>query len=969
MNAYRRQSFPEQKINWLTSISLFSLTLLTACGGTGYSVYSNDGEILFENRWATLRVSPDGRNLSLTDKAMSIERLKSDETAFMLLFREEQSFPSSSVSLSGDTLTVRFDPPGTEAVFIVSADDSWIIFESLSINGPVDSLRMVNLDLNIQEQFGAVINASYDSSFAICVQALTVNINAYPVDLDGRSLYPADFVEAGLQFTRPGDSRILNATLHPQLPVEGNPRAAIIACPAASLASSLSGLETTFGLPHPELDGVWGKISDEVKISYIFVPITENDADEVIRYAKSGGFGYLVTHPFRTGGHFLIDSLKFPSGEIGLRKVVQKIHAAGLKAGLHSNTGGISTDDPYVAPLPDPGLATCESFELATDISQSATKITVTTSPVGLPDRYTYLLYGPGLHLRIGDEIIRYESYTTEQPYTFTGCVRGEYGTLAAGYRRGEPVLHLAEKWNHYTMDVNSPLLGEVTGRLADIINGYEFDWLYLDGAEILSAQGPGFYYVNRFIQELFPKIMRELMIQSSYVDNFSWHAVSRVTSNDFPFHAIRRYCEVSRLGTVKYFNDNLCPTELGWWGLVLNNPSHYSTLPEEIEYGCAKSIAFNKAISLQLYQKEFLDLHGRTGEILDIFKRYEELRLSNYFPERVKQKLRNFGYDFRLRRDESGSWYFRQVARSAGHYVHGERGRDTLTVINEFKEQPVRLRLRTAHVPADFDDSRNITLLDPRDAGKMIFTGTGALQSSLEPVDERTPGGHRSLRLKARNPEATGSSWAAHTLYYDDYIDLSGHRMPGLWVRGDSSGALLNLHIGCQSGISIDHYIDLDFRGWRYIELPRSEGARIYDYEWPYLWKHSLVSLRWSQVDRFAIYLNDIPPGGEVDCLIGPVRALHITESAITEPSISCEGRKIVFPGTLLQDEYMEYDGGENCRFFGVDGHLKHEIEVSGERLLLAHGKKSLAFGCESSSPRGGSAWITVFTEGERVE
>jgi hypothetical protein len=74
------------------------------------------------------------------------------------------------------------------------------------------------------------------------------------------------------------------------------------------------------------------------------------------------------------------------------------------------------------------------------------------------------------------------------------------------------------------------------------------FDFEKSVGAEILSAQGPAFYPVNLFVLNLIPRIKRDLMIQSSYVDNFTWHAVSRVTSNDFPSHAIRRYCEVYTL-------------------------------------------------------------------------------------------------------------------------------------------------------------------------------------------------------------------------------------------------------------------------------------------------------------------------------------------------------------------------------------------------------------------------------------
>ena len=105
-----------------------------------------------------------------------------------------------------------------------------------------------------------------------------------------------------------------------------------------------------------------------------------------------------------------------------------------------------------------------------------------------------------------------------------------------------------------------------------------------------------------------------------------------------------------------------------------------------------------------------------------------------------------------------------------------------------------------------------------------------------------------------------------------------------GLWVKGDGSGALLNVQIrspreyhDCIS----DHYIDLDFTGWRYVEilLRERDAERLTDYVWPYGGGGSHAIYR-NAVDRAHIsevnlLLNEIPANGKVDILVSPIVSL----------------------------------------------------------------------------------------------
>jgi hypothetical protein len=114
------------------------------------------------------------------------------------------------------------------------------------------------------------------------------------------------------------------------------------------------------GLPHPTLGGVWGKISPEAKKSYLFVDFTEENIDQVIELAKAGGVSYILNYGgtwATSSGRYEVNLKNFPNGLAGVKAVMGKIYAAGLKGGAHILSGCIDKDNAYVTPVPDPRLA------------------------------------------------------------------------------------------------------------------------------------------------------------------------------------------------------------------------------------------------------------------------------------------------------------------------------------------------------------------------------------------------------------------------------------------------------------------------------------------------------------------------------------------------------------------------------------------------------------------------------------
>ena len=120
--------------------------------------------------------------------------------------------------------------------------------------------------------------------------------------------------------------------------------------------------------------------------------------------------------------------------------------------------------------------------------------------------------------------------------------------------------------------------------------------------------------------------------------------------------------------------------------------------------------------------------------------------------------------------------------------------------------------------------------------------SNAAGVTARLELETEDVKAGGRSLRFRAANTGGSArGAWAQiGTVYEHPYFSMLPGEALGLWVKGDGSGALLNVQIrspreyhDCIS----DHYIDLDFTGWRYVELLLRErdAERMSDYVWPY--------------------------------------------------------------------------------------------------------------------------------------
>ncbi|MGZ3845622.1 MAG: hypothetical protein ACXVBH_06175, partial [Flavisolibacter sp.] len=122
---------------------------------------------------------------------------------------------------------------------------------------------------------------------------------------------------------------------------------AIFGVTTSQVLNTISAIELKENLPHPLLDGIWGKQSPKASESYLIMSFSESSLQEAIDFTKQGGLRYLYHEgPFETWGHFTLNKKDFPNNWQSLKACVDKAKTQGVRLGLHTLSNFITTNDP-----------------------------------------------------------------------------------------------------------------------------------------------------------------------------------------------------------------------------------------------------------------------------------------------------------------------------------------------------------------------------------------------------------------------------------------------------------------------------------------------------------------------------------------------------------------------------------------------------------------------------------------------
>lgn len=930
--------------------------LLCAALGTYAQAASASGEpVVLENESFRYEIAPDGRNAAFIDKASGTNYLKHAEPGHAAsVTRAGVVTECTRATFNDGLLTLGFGDSGVEAVVRVTMHARHMLLEVDAVTGEgIEQLMFLNVPLSLE--------GTLEEPFACCVLALNLQTNVAEI---------------------PGPNNRLRATCYPRFGMEGA-ESAVIGCPQAHLRDVMKTVVSAAeAIPRSDIGGPWALDGPINRGSYLFDfgQCTEQTVDEWVALVKRLGLNQV---DFHTGGSLRFGDYRpnpdlFPNGRASVKAVIDRLHAAGIAAGLHTYAFFVAKDTPYVTPVPDPRLGKDARFTLASALTAEAVEVPVEESTERMSTTTGFFVRN-SVTLQIDDELIVYAGLSKEAPYAFTQCMRGAYGTQAAPHDKGAEVQHLKECFGLFAPDADSTLLAEIAANTADTFNDCGFDMIYLDaldGEDILGGRENSWHYGSKFVFEIANRLDKPALFEMSTFHHHLWYVRARMGAWDHPNRSHKKFIDIH--AGVNLAGATMClPMNLGWWAVkTWTTPRNEPTFPDDIEYLLAKCIGTDAGLSLMGVNPDNIDTTPAYQRLAPLFQRYETLRHAGAFSQAVKDQLKQPGAEFTLGEDESGKPVFQRV-NYAKHTVRDAQGVTNRWIsTNPFGEQPMGLRIEALMSAAPYDAPEAVVLEDfsePADtfANLRAQEGVeGALSRSTELVKEGDASG--MFTALSTRPTPVGS-WVCCAKTYAPVLDIAQQQGIGVWVHGDGQGELLNIQLKSPSHIAGgigDHYVRVDFTGWRYLELIEHEGGGIDDWSWPYGGAYAIYreDVDHAHIESLSLWYNNLPEGRPVTCYLSPIKALPLVNITLKNPSITVGGHTITFPAEIPTGSYLEFHGLTDCKLYAANGEFLAEITPEGTAPVLAAGANPLEFSCEAPTEPNPRARVTVITRGDSI-
>jgi hypothetical protein len=481
---------------------------------------------------------------------------------------------------------------------------------------------------------------------------------------------------------------------------------ALFGCEFQHVLETIEAIEIGEGLPHPMIEGVWGKISPAANQSYLITDFSEATMSEAVRFTKMAGLKYVYhPDPFINWGHFTLKPKSFPNGDEGLKSSVAMAEGEGVHVGVHTLSNFTTLNDSYVTPLPDERLQMAGTSRLVATVDLEADCIEV-------DDLAPFQLNLFRHTAQIGSEQIEYDGVTESAPWKLTGVKRGANGTTIATHESGTLIGRL---WDH-PYDVffpNIELQDEYCVRINDLFTKTGLKQISFDGLEGCYATGHDGYGVNRFVKMCYDGWGEEVINDASIVvPNYLWHVFTRFNWGE-PWGAATREGQLEwRLTNQRFFARNFIPSMLGWFLVRSASDQFEATSPDEIEWVLSKAAGFNAGFAL-VADMQVLRRNGNIESVFTSVREWETARQAGAFTSEQRERLKDPKSDWHLEAAGEGKWNLYPVHISKplvcnpAELQPGQPGGADWTYFNRYADQPLKFTLRV--IPSYGNDDASI--------------------------------------------------------------------------------------------------------------------------------------------------------------------------------------------------------------------------------------------------------------------
>jgi hypothetical protein len=740
-------------------------------------IFNITAQALFKSNELSVTIDALGKLTSLYNSKLNRDFLNHDTTSHILvLVSEGKRITPSSVKKIANGIQLFFQEKNVTIDIKITEKPTHLVFEIVKAS-PSEKIEAViwgPFSTSINKTVGEVIGVVRDEQAAVGLQVLNVKTlggncqnNEGGTWSRGLAAVPkkwGSLIQAysiNRERARHVDAWGGVFKNMPVAPIKGESvmgsKIALFSCDEPKTLDRLEQIELAEGLPHPTVKGTWFKKSELFGKSYLISSFSESEVDEMIGYTKRAGLVSLYHEgPFKSWGHFALDDKAFPNGVNGLKQSADKAHAAGIMLGIHTLSNFINTNDPYVTPIPDDRLSYTGSSVLKKDIDASAKEIEV-ASP-----EYFSQVENNNLHaIKIGREIIRYQSVSATAPYILSDCQRGAFGTTAAAHKAGDEAKKLFDHpYNVFFPDIN--MQRETAKNIADLLNKTGVDHWDFDGLEGEWASGHGDYAIELFAKDVYDNLKHDFFVGTSVSKPFFWHMCSYYNWGEPWYGGFKESMQQYRIDNQALFERNFMPHMLGWYLLTS------TTTLADMEWMLARAAGYRAGFAMVARPKD-LRKNPLTPALLDAIREWELARNTNAFNDAQRAALQIPSFEFHLEKMAEKKWKLYQYASSPAftkERIIRQPGEPTYSTYNyeqTWSEQPLQFQLTVSSgdgtvsdLKLQFDNYAEVSIPTELTAGDVIvcdgttdvkvFASNGTLRQQIKLAKELPllkPGAH----------------------------------------------------------------------------------------------------------------------------------------------------------------------------------------------------------------------------------
>ncbi len=599
--------------------------------------------IVIENELYKLVINSECRAESLIFKPLNEECLFTDKKIPLFSITEKRPynneiklaypnkrtiFNANRIRRENDKLIIGFELILFEAVVKIKENSNYISFELEDFivkpehfedlcmdTPPVEEFRLMQLPIKKRSSFGQWLNVCSDENLAIALIATS----------------PYERIDS----LKEDDYFVLSADAVRGIKLKGC-EAALIVSAKDKFLDCVEAVEEDYDLPK----GVKSRRSKDINSSIYWADnVTPENLDTHLSYIQKCGFTKFLFYysaifagdkSYEGIGDYIFEDY-FPNGADDLKKMLDKIKSCGITPGLHILHTHIGFKSKYLTPVADHRLNLTRHFTLAKDLKKDDNIIYVEENPQGA------VMFEKCRVLKFGGELIKYEGYTTEKPYCFTGCERGFNNTYIKEFDLGTigGILDVSEyaAISAY-LDQNSSLQDEVADKIAKAYNaGFEF--IYFDGSE--GTNPPYEFHVSNAQYRVYKKFNKApLFCEGAAKSHFGWHMLSGGNAFDiFPPEVFKAKIAQFPADEAPKMAMDFTRLNFGWWNCVAE------TQPDMYEYGTSRAAAWNCPVTL-MSNFEIFEKNPRSEDLFEVLYRWEDVRKRNLLTDEQKNELKN---------------------------------------------------------------------------------------------------------------------------------------------------------------------------------------------------------------------------------------------------------------------------------------------------------------------------------------